>query len=54
MDGTLVSAALNGKADIFVTGDQEVLGQPRIGHMDIVSPRMIWERSEAQARKALD
>ncbi len=52
MDRALVSAALNGKADLFVTGDRELLGQPRTGQMDIVSPRMFWERSKAQVKKA--
>ncbi len=52
MDRALVSAALNGKADLFVTGDRELLGQPRTGQMDIVSPRMFWERSKAQSNKA--
>jgi putative PIN family toxin of toxin-antitoxin system len=47
-DKALVSAALNGKAGLFVTGDRELLDLGGVGHLDIVSPRMFWERSKAQ------
>jgi putative PIN family toxin of toxin-antitoxin system len=43
-DRALISAALEGKADLFVTGDQELLGLTKLEKMDVVSPRMFWER----------
>lgn len=43
-DLTIVSCALNGKADLFITGDKELLGLKRIGDMGIVSPRAFWEK----------
>lgn len=49
-DKALVSAALNGRADLFVTGDREVLELSGSGTMEIVSPRMFWERAKAQPR----
>ena len=49
-DKALVSAALNGKADLFVTGDREILELSGSGTMEIVSPRMFWERAKDQPR----
>lgn len=44
-DRALISAAIEGKADLFVTGDRELLGFTSFGKkMDMVSPRMFWER----------
>ncbi len=43
-DLTILSCALNGKADLFITGDKELLGLIRIGDMEIVSPRAFWEK----------
>jgi uncharacterized protein len=43
-DLPLLSSALNGKAEIFVTGDQEILHLKTIGDMQIISPRGFWER----------
>lgn len=50
-DRALVSAALNGRADLFVTGDRELLALTGTGHMDIVSPRMFWERAKSWSEK---
>ncbi len=47
-DKALVSAALNGKADLFVTGDRELLSLVKAGPLDIISPRMFWERLKAR------
>ena len=47
MDKALVSAAINGKADLFVTGDGELLRLHGTGDMAIVSPREFWERAKA-------
>ncbi len=49
-DLIILSCALNGNADLFITGDKELLGLKKIGNMEIVSPRMFWERLRAQQR----
>jgi uncharacterized protein len=49
-DKALVSSALNGKADLFVTGDRELLDLAGVGDLDIVSPRIFWERLKVQPR----
>jgi putative PIN family toxin of toxin-antitoxin system len=46
-DLLMLSSALNGGADLFMTGDKELLGMKSIKNMDIVSPRMFWERLKA-------
>ena len=46
-DLLMLSSALNGGADVFITGDKELLGLKSIKNMDIVSPRMFWERLRA-------
>jgi putative PIN family toxin of toxin-antitoxin system len=46
-DLLMLSSALNGGADLFITGDKELLGLQSIRNMDIVSPRMFWERLKA-------
>ncbi|MDP2972421.1 MAG: putative toxin-antitoxin system toxin component, PIN family [Deltaproteobacteria bacterium] len=43
-DLTILSCALNGKTDLFITGDKELLELKRIGNMEIVSPRAFWEK----------
>ena len=43
-DLIILSSALNGNADIFITGDKELLELLRIDDMDIISPKMFWER----------
>ena len=50
-DLAILSSALNGNADLFVTGDKELLDLHRIDEMDIVSPKMFWERLKAQSPK---
>ena len=49
-DLPILSCALNGKADLFITGDKELLGLKRIRKMEIVSPRIFWEKLKAQQR----
>jgi len=46
-DLLMLSSALNGGADLFITGDKELLGMKSVKNMDIVSPRMFWERLKA-------
>jgi putative PIN family toxin of toxin-antitoxin system len=48
-DKILLSAALNGKAEVFVTGDGELLELQKMGTMAIVSPRAFWELAKAAA-----
>jgi putative PIN family toxin of toxin-antitoxin system len=42
-DILILSTALNGKAELFVTGDQELLELGIIQSMEIISPRRFWE-----------
>jgi putative PIN family toxin of toxin-antitoxin system len=46
-DLLMLSSALNGGADLFITGDKELLGLQSIRNMGIVSPRMFWGRLKA-------
>jgi putative PIN family toxin of toxin-antitoxin system len=46
-DLLMLSSASNGGADLFITGDKELLGLQSIRNMGIVSPRMFWERLKA-------
>jgi len=50
-DVIILSSALNGRAELFVTGDKEVLSLRRIGRMKILSPRDYWDRTRKR-RKA--
>ena len=43
-DILILSTALNGNAELFVTGDKELLELSKIKSMRIVSPRRFWER----------
>jgi uncharacterized protein len=43
-DIPLLSAALNGETDLFITGDRELIGLQKIGKMEIVSPRTYWDK----------
>jgi predicted nucleic acid-binding protein len=43
-DARLVAAAHDAGAQLFITGDQRVLGWHPQGPMGIVSPRQAWER----------
>jgi predicted nucleic acid-binding protein len=42
-DARLVAAAATAGAELFVTGDQRVLGWASAGAMRLVSPRQAWE-----------
>jgi len=52
-DLAILSAALDGKADLFITGDKELLNLGSVGSMDIVNPRKFWEvlRTRVRNRK---
>jgi len=47
-DLRILSSALNGKADLLVTGDKELLNLGRIQDMEIVSPRGFWKKVQTQ------
>jgi uncharacterized protein len=46
-DLPVLSAALSSGADVFVTGDKELLDLGRIDRLSIVSPRQFWEKLKA-------
>ena len=48
-DILILSTALNGNAELFVTGDKELLELERIQFMRIVSPRQFWETIKTQS-----
>jgi uncharacterized protein len=50
-DLPILSAAISGGTDLFVTGDKEILKLVRIDKMMIVSPRQFWEKLKARARQ---
>ena len=47
-DILILSTALNGNAELFVTGDKELLELGKIQSMRIVSPRKFWETLKTQ------
>jgi len=47
-DLMILSSALDGSADLLVTGDKELLNLGKIQGMEIVSPRGFWKRIRTQ------
>jgi putative PIN family toxin of toxin-antitoxin system len=47
-DLMILSSALNGNADLLVTGDKGLLDLGKIGDMEIVSSRGFWKRMRTQ------
>ncbi len=45
-DRKILCCAIQGNAEVFVTGDKELLDLDRIEKIDIISPREFWERSK--------
>lgn len=43
-DIPILACAVGGSADVFVTGDAELLALERINHIPILSPRQFWTR----------
>ena len=43
-DIPILSAAVKGGTDLFVTGDGELIDLKKLGTMEIVSPRSFWEK----------
>ncbi|MGB5423499.1 MAG: hypothetical protein WBN03_15155 [Desulfobacterales bacterium] len=50
-DIPILSIALNGNAELFVTGDKELLELKKIQSMRIISPRNFWETLKNQPLK---
>ena len=48
-DILILSTALNGNAELFVTGDKELLELGKIQSMRILSPRKFWETLKTQS-----
>ncbi len=42
-DQQILSEAAAAKADVFVTGDKELLELGKIGELRVISPRVFWE-----------
>lgn len=47
-DLIIIAAALSGSADLFVTGDKELLNLGKVENLKIVSPRLFWEKVKSQ------
>jgi putative PIN family toxin of toxin-antitoxin system len=47
-DIAIVSSALNGAADVLVTGDKEILDLRRVGSLEILTPRQFWDKERGQ------
>lgn len=50
-DLRILSAAIAAGADLFVTGDQELLEISHIDNLAILSPRQFWEKLRTQRRR---
>lgn len=50
-DLPILSAAISAGADVFVTGDKEILDVGQIGELAILSPRQFWEKLKAQPQR---
>lgn len=42
-DLVILGSAVSGGAEVFVTGDKEVLGVRNVGGMRVLSPRQFWD-----------
>ena len=47
-DLVILSSAINGGADVFITGDREILDLKTVGRLEILSPREFWEKMTRQ------
>lgn len=47
-DVAIVSSAINGGADILVTGDKEILELKHVGELQILTPRQFWDGERGQ------
>ena len=49
-DIAIVSAAINGSADILVTGDKEILDLKSVDTLKIITPRQFWDTERGQPK----
>ena len=49
-DVTIVSAGVNGGAEVLVTGDKALLALRRVGAMAVMSPRQFWDLTHTNAQ----
>ena len=47
-DLIIIASALSGSADLLVTGDKELLDLGKVENLEIVSPRVFWEKLRSQ------
>jgi len=47
-DRAIVSSAINGSAEVLITGDKEVLSLRRVGSLEILTPRQFWDKERGQ------
>lgn len=47
-DARLISIALSAGADVFVTGDKELLDLAQVDDLEIISPRGFWEKLKSR------
>ena len=47
-DLAILGAAIEGGAEVLVTGDKELLALGRVGSIEILSPRQFWERLKTE------
>lgn len=52
-DVPILSSAVNGGAEVFVTGDRELLHLSTVSGMEVVSPRAFWERLPGHGAQTL-
>jgi len=52
-DLPILAAAMAAGAEVFVTGDKELLDLGQIGNLEILSPRQFWEKLKAQRKRRL-
>lgn len=50
-DLPILSAAISGRADAFVTGDKELLDLSEVENLAILSPRQFWDKLKAQPKR---
>lgn len=51
-DIAIITSAVNGNAELLVTGDKEMLTLKHVGTLDIITPRQFWERERNLPRHA--
>jgi len=49
-DLIILASAIHGNADLFVTGDKELLELAKVENLEIVSPRAFWEKLKSQSK----